>query len=225
MFLLSTGTDSLDSINDDSTTVTAASRSSATFIPRRSVKAKRSVVWRYFKSVDDQSFDVECILCSSMVARTSTSTSNLLHHVQTRHTNEYNIIHKTIKSKTHASAQRLPLSSERSTHLNKLAADLVISNLLPLSLVESPHLQRIFPEAEPSYILPKRKYFLKNILQQLYDETRRKVQEDLNAATSMSLMLSRCFHLEFYVFRCLSDNRHMDITSESKLYNCDSSFY
>ncbi|CAF1683957.1 unnamed protein product, partial [Adineta ricciae] len=61
-----------------------------------------------------------------------------------------------MKSRTKGATQRLPLSSDRSSHLTKLAADFIICNLLPLSLVESPQVQFIFQEAEPSYVLPKR---------------------------------------------------------------------
>jgi hypothetical protein len=133
--------------------------SSITLTPRRSVKAKRNLVWRYFKVLDDESFDTECILCSSIVARTSTSPSNLLDHIQTCHDNEFQIVNKAMKSKTNAVGQQLPLSSDRSSQLTKLAADLIISNLLPLSLIESPQLQIIFQETESSYVLPRQKCF------------------------------------------------------------------
>lgn len=85
----------------------------------------------------------------------------MLHHVQTRHESEYQVMNKARRSKANDGHQQLPLSSERSSHLTRLAAHLVISNLLPLSLVENPQLQLIFQEAEPSYVLPKRKYIVK----------------------------------------------------------------
>ena len=44
---------------------------------------------------------------------------------------EYQVVNKTMRSKTDDAPQRLPLSSDRSSHLTKLAADLIISNLLP----------------------------------------------------------------------------------------------
>jgi hypothetical protein len=175
--------------NNNTTNITTALPSSITLTPRRSVKAKRSLVWRYFKASDDNSFDAECILCSSTISRTSTSTSNLLHHIQSRHDTEFQIINKSMKSKTTESAQRLPLSSDRSSQLTKLAADLIISNLLPLSIVESPQLQKIFQEAEPSYVLPKRKYFVGNILNKMYNETREKVYNDLQSAPGKYLTL------------------------------------
>ncbi len=172
----------IPSLDDNSTNSTIPLPSSITVTPRPSVKAKRSLVWRYFRVIDEKSFDVECILCSSKVPRKSTSTSNMLHHVQTRHENEYQMVNKAMRSKTNDTPQRLPLSSDRSSHLTKLAADLIISNLLPLSLVENPQLQLIFREAEPSYVLPKRKYFIGNVLNQMYDQTRTKVQNELDSA-------------------------------------------
>ena len=160
--------------------------SSITLIPRRSVKAKHSLVWRYFKSLDDKSFDAECLLYSSII--TCTSTSNMLHHIQTCHNNEFQIVNKAMKLKTAAAAQRLPRSSDRSAQLTKLATDLIISNLLPLSLVESLQLQMIFQEAEPSYVLPKRKYFVGNVLNQMYNETRQKVDSELQSVTGKYLI-------------------------------------
>jgi hypothetical protein len=129
---------------NNTTSIQTTLPSSITITPRRSIKAKRSLVWRYFKILDDKSFDAECILCSTIVTRTSTSTSNLLHHIQARHDSEFQVVNKAMKSKSAALAQRLSLSSDRSFELTRLAADLIISNLLPLSIVESPQLQMIF---------------------------------------------------------------------------------
>lgn len=135
---------------NNTTTITTALSSSITVTPRRSVKAKLSLVCRYFKGLDDVTLDVECLLCSATIPRPSTSTSNLLHHIQTRHDTEYQLVYKALKSKTTAATPRLSLSSERSSQLTKLAADLIISNFLPLSIVESAERQMIFQEAEPS---------------------------------------------------------------------------
>jgi hypothetical protein len=176
------------SFDNSTTNLTTTLPSSITLTPRRSVKAKRSLVWRYFKVLDDKSLNAECMLCSSVVPRTSTSTSNLLHHIQTRHDNEFQIVNKTMKSRTANLVQRLPLSSDRSAHLTGLAANLIISNLLPLSIVESPQLQMIFQEAEPSFALPKRKYFVENVLNEMYTETREKVQRELQCAIGKFLI-------------------------------------
>jgi hypothetical protein len=185
------------STENNTTSITTALPSSITITPRRSVKAKRSLAWRYFKVLDDTTLDVECLLCSATIPRTSTSTSNLLHHIQTRHDTEYQLVNKAMKSKTIAATPRLSLSSERSTQLTQLAADLIISNFLPLSIVESHELQMIFQEAEPSYILPKRKYFVGNVLNKMYNEIREKVQTELQSATGKCLIT---FSYLFYSF-------------------------
>ena len=177
----------LSSNNNEASTV-STSTSSISQTSRRLVKAKRSLVWRYFKNSDDKSLNAECILCSSIISRSSTSTSNLLHHIQARHKDAFQVMNKSMKSKTTELSQRLPLSSARSSQLTQLAAELIISNLLPLSLVESPQLQRIFQEAEPTYVLPKRKYFIGNVLNQMYEEIRQKVQNELQSATGKFLV-------------------------------------
>lgn len=175
---------------DDSTDLSAAQQSSndplahsSTVIntPRPSLKAKRSLVWRYFTPCND-TLDAECMLCTTSVARTSTSTSNLLYHIQAHHPNEYLIVNKAKEPKSIESVPRLPLSSNRSAELTKLAAELIIENLLPLSIIESPQLRAIFQQAEPSYSLPKRKYFVNNVLHEMYVERRKKVQKELEDA-------------------------------------------
>ena len=195
--------------SDDSTMdLTTTLPSSITLTPRRSLKAKRSLVWRYFKVLSDKSLNAECMLCSSVVTRTSSSTSNLLHHIQTRHDNEFQIVNKSMKSRTPELVQRLPLSSDRSAHLTKLAANLIIYNLLPLSIVESPQLQMIFQEAEPSFVLPKRKYFVGNVLNHMYTETREKVQRELQYAIGKLLMSI------WYLFNFLFDVLGVCLTTD-----------
>ena len=149
--------------------------------PRRIVKAKRSLVWRYFNAVKDEAYNVECTLCSSVILRRSTSTSNLLHHMQTQHNSDYQHINKSMKSQalTSESSGRLPLTSDRSIHLTKLIADLIVHNFLPLSIVESSQFQSILHEAEPSYVVPKRKYFINNVLKDMYGQVRDKVHQEL----------------------------------------------
>ena len=166
--------------NSTNSTISSASLISVT--PRPTLEAKRSLVWRYFQVIDEKSFDVECILCSTKVLRKSTSTSNMLHHVQTHHENEYQLVNKAMLSKTRDVPQRLPLSNDRLAHLTRLAANLIILNLLPLSLVENPHSNLIFQEAERSNVLPKRKYFIKHVLNEMYNETRKRVQNELHSS-------------------------------------------
>ncbi|CAF4343054.1 unnamed protein product, partial [Rotaria sordida] len=157
----------------------STSPSSSSTTPRRILKPKRSLVWRYFNTINHDELHVECVVCSSTIIRKSTSTSNLLHHIQSQHNSEYQNINKSMKSKsqmrTTESTPRLPLSSERSVYLSKLIVDFIIYNYLPLSIVESSQLQAIFQEAEPSYLIPQQKYFVNKIFQDMYVEIRRNV--------------------------------------------------
>lgn len=83
---------------------------------------------------------------------------------------------------TSESFGRLPLTSDRSIHLTKLIADLIVHSFLPLSIVESSQFQRILHEAEPSYVIPKRKYFINNVLKDMYVQVRDKVHQELQQA-------------------------------------------
>ncbi|CAF0798414.1 unnamed protein product [Didymodactylos carnosus] len=128
---------------------------SSTATQRKTVRAKRSHVWRYFKSNNDNTSNTTCVLCSTVINRQSTSTSNLFHHLEQSHIHEYQCIMKIMKSSRSSSIPRLRLDSQRDEDLIRLAADLLIRDLLPLSIVESPQLQAIFHQAEPSFDLPK----------------------------------------------------------------------
>ncbi|CAF4433214.1 unnamed protein product [Rotaria sp. Silwood2] len=174
--------------------ICSTSTSPLSITPRRIVKAKRSLVWRYFNDMKDDVLNVECVLCSSVITRKSTSTSDLLHHIQIQHNVEYQHLNKVMKSQTQISdsTTRLPLTSDRSIHLTKLIADLIIYNFLPLSVVESPHLQAILAEAEPSYTIPRRKYFTNNVLQEMYSDVQQKVYEELQQAPGICLTTDIC---------------------------------
>ncbi|CAF1626610.1 unnamed protein product [Rotaria magnacalcarata] len=52
------------SVVNHSTSTTSTSGASVT--PRSIVKAKRSLVWRYFKLTKNDLLNFECVLCSSM---------------------------------------------------------------------------------------------------------------------------------------------------------------
>jgi len=94
-----------------------------------------------------------------------------------------------LQTRTSDLSSRLPLTSDRSLHLTKLIADLIIYNFLPISIVESPCLQAILQEAEPSYVVPKRKYFINNVFQEMYDEVRQKVYEELKTVPDDSFYI------------------------------------
>ncbi|CAF1969202.1 unnamed protein product [Rotaria magnacalcarata] len=156
---------------------------------RKIVKPKRSLVWRYFNVLQHSVLNVKCLLCASIVIRKSTSTSSLLHHLQIQHSAEYQTLIRSMKSITGTSnaTTRLPLTCDRSIFLTKLIADLIIHNFLPLSIVESSHLQTIFQELEPSYIIPQRKYFLKNVLNEMYTELKQSIYNELQLASAVCL--------------------------------------
>ena len=67
--------------------------------------------------------------------------------------------------------------------------------------MENPELQLIFQEAEPSYVLPKRKYFIGNVFNQMYDQSRTKVQSELHSALGECWYWSiYCSHPLMYIF-------------------------
>ncbi|CAF4454942.1 unnamed protein product [Didymodactylos carnosus] len=153
------------------------SPSPSSVIKRTSLKVKRSPAWRYFQT-ETSSLNAGCILCKLIIKRATSTTSNLLYHLAHQHPNEYKLISKLSKQSFN-NQTRLPLGSERGEQLTRLAVEFIIHDLLPLSTIESPKLQAIFHEAEPSSNLPKRKYLMTNILQHMYNEIRDLVIEQL----------------------------------------------
>ncbi len=75
---------------------------------------------------------------------------------------------------------------------------MIIHNFLPLSIVESPHLQAIIEEAEPSYVLPKRKYFTNNVFHEMYNQVRQKVYEELQLASGNTLYIYDHLHIVLF---------------------------
>ncbi|CAF2086686.1 unnamed protein product [Rotaria magnacalcarata] len=177
----STGVSSTSVVNHSAGTT---STSGASVTPRSIVKAKRSLVWRYFKVTINDLLNVESVLCSSIICRKTSSTSNLLYHMQTHHSLEYLNLNKSMKLQGRQSdlTGRLPLTSDRALYLNKLVADVIIRNFLPPSIVESSELKTIFHKAEPSYVIPSRKYFINNVLKAMYKEIRDKVYAELQVS-------------------------------------------
>ncbi|CAF1577656.1 unnamed protein product, partial [Didymodactylos carnosus] len=86
--------------------------------------------------------------------RATSTTSNLLCHLEHQHPNEYKLISKLSK-RSFNNPIRLPLNSERDEQLTRLAVEFIKYDLLPLTTIESPKLQTIFHQTEPSCNLPK----------------------------------------------------------------------
>jgi len=56
-----------------------------------------------------------------------------------------------------------------------------------LSIVESPQLKSIFYEAEPSYVIPTRKFFINNVLRIMYKEIRERVHVELQQSPGIPM--------------------------------------
>jgi hypothetical protein len=99
---------------------------------------------------------------------------------------------------TWESSGRSPLTSDRSIHLTKLIADRIVHSFLPLSIVESSQFQSILHEAEPSYVIPKRNYFVNTVLKDTYGRVRDKVHQELQQTVGNV----RSTHLDLHIL-CL----------------------
>lgn len=111
--------------------------------------------------------------------------------MEIHHSNEYQSIVKLMKSqiRTSDSRPRLPLTSDRSIFLTKLIANLIIHDFLSISIVESSHLQAIFHEIEPSYVIPGRKYFMKNVFDEMYNQVKQNIYTELQLASGLGFSI------------------------------------
>ena len=109
--------------------------------------------------------------------------------MEVHHSSDYESIVKPMISQIRGtdSAISLPLISDRSIFLTKLIADIIMHNFLPLSIVESPFLQAILHELEPSYVIPKRRYFMGNVFHEIYSQVKQNIYHALQLASDLSL--------------------------------------
>ena len=71
--------------------------------------------------------------------------------------------------------------------LHKAIGRYMAADLRPLSTVESPAFQKLVHELDPKYKLPGRTYFSSTVLPDLYQETRRYVEEALQQACQVAI--------------------------------------
>ncbi|CAF1294550.1 unnamed protein product [Didymodactylos carnosus] len=154
----------------------------------RVIKRKsRSLVWNYFSKLTDD--NALCTLCQATITRTGTTTSSFIYHLSSKHPEEHNLMKKKLRLTKKSEFTSLPLDNERSQYLTRLAAEFLIYNLLPMSLVDCPKLQTIFTEIEPSYGLPCRKYMMKTVLEKMYNDTRTQVANELKNTNGVCLTM------------------------------------
>ena len=124
-----------------------------------------------------------------MISMYTGGTSNLMHHLEAKHPNEY----CKAKSKESGDESDKPLkqtslpvrpsvkrcSLAHSKEINTAIADFVVLDLRPIAVVDGCGFNKLLTCLEPGYIVPSRK-FVMNSLKQRYSVMKQKLQESLS---------------------------------------------
>ena len=133
--------------------------------------ASRSRVFTQFGEPQDMTpgsttLRVQCNHCSATVTASTKATSNLLVHLKRHHPN----IHKAIQNPepvsqpamsqfittTPTTPQKWKHTDPRQQIVSDLLVQFIMSNLLPLSIVESEEFHKFTEKLNPSYVIPSR---------------------------------------------------------------------
>ena len=79
-----------------------------------------------------------------------------------------------------------PTTKARSQKITRLITNVIVGDLRPINLVEGKHFKALVSYLEPSYVLPSRKTFTKQI-DGRYDESKTTLVTDLKKVTHMAL--------------------------------------
>ncbi|XP_064480381.1 zinc finger BED domain-containing protein 4-like [Ornithodoros turicata] len=148
-------------------------------------KKKRSAVWKYF---EESATGGKCKTCGASL-QTPTGTTALANHLR-RHVlvfKEYQNECQQLKDGTQRKItdtmkRQDTISSRRKEALDAKVARMIAVDLQPFSIVNDRGFRELMTEAVPGYTPPSRTSLSRTIIPKLYDDTRRKVQEELRAA-------------------------------------------
>ena len=169
---------------------------------------KRSPIWKYFVLAEDSRLHI-CQLCKDEVPRGGQSTksymtTNLVHHLKTKHGQEY-VEYEKKKSEKQNEAPQASLSNEaaplwnislmeaaelrKQWDINDASAKgihrkiglMIAVDCQPISVIENSDFKALIHALAPKYRIPSRKYFAEtvtpNIAQGIRAEVQAKLQE------------------------------------------------
>lgn len=106
---------------------------------------------------------------------------------------------KRFKTSTGSSTSRQPTLEEtidrgkmwdindpRAQKVHKLIGEMIVLDLQPFSIVEDTGFRGLLNYAFPHYQIPSRKYIKENIVQDMYESARNKIQEEIDTAKHLS---------------------------------------
>ena len=168
---------------------------------------RRSIVWKFFDLVEQDKDgkkirNAACKICADTTLTYAGGTSNLMHHLEAKHPNEYCKAKNEESDETDKPMKQTSLpvcpsikkcSLARSKEINMAIADFVVLDLRPVAVVDGHGFNRLLNCLEPGYTVPSRT-FVMNSLKQQYSVMKQKLQESLcvrNLAFTTDIWTSR----------------------------------
>ncbi|XP_067301389.1 E3 SUMO-protein ligase ZBED1-like [Pseudorasbora parva] len=181
--------------------------------PEELVSKKRttgSIIWIYFgfKASDEQQTDVYCRECRKLVPTKASSTTNLFHHLQTRHKLAYeectrlripatkptcsdNTTNTNVTQITLHKALPWSVEYERKSarwcSITESVAFHIAVDMAPISVIEQRGFIRMLKTLDPRYSLPSRHYFARQELPRLYTTERKRLAGEMEKVTYYAL--------------------------------------
>jgi len=164
--------------------------------------AKRiSIAWKFFELVKHQKDgkavkQAECTLCPDTTLTYAGETSNLIHHLEAKHSVEYNKVKDgEMEEDDKPAMKQLSLevglstkkcSSARSKEIHAAISGFIVLDLRPIAVVDGNGFKRVLKCIEPAYVVPSR-IFVMNSLKQMYTAIKHKLQESFHLCDSLAL--------------------------------------
>ena len=155
---------------------------------------RQSIVWKFFDLVEQEKDgkkikNAACKICVDTILTYASGTSNLMHHLEAKHPNEYckaKNEESGNKSDTPLNQTSLPVrpsvkrcSLARNKEINTAIADFVALDLCPIAVVDGCGFNNLLTCLEPGYTVHSR-MFVMNSLKQWYSIMKQKLQESLS---------------------------------------------
>ena len=166
----------------------------------------KSQVWKHFEISDGDSSSVICKICNTRISRgslkcsTSYNTSNMRKHILSKH-REVSLAKESTPSTSKSTAPGMQpsitvamqkqkvydINDPRAKAISKHIGTMIVKDLQPFSIVEDAGFQGLMKHIVPQYNIPSRRYFVDNVIGELYHDTRAKLVSSISSVKQLSL--------------------------------------
>ena len=171
---------------------------------------RRCIIWKFFDLVEHKKDgkkikQAECNLCPDTILTYAGGTSNLIHHLEAKHSVEYSKARDNETDETDKpTMKQLPLvvspstkkcSLARTKEINTALLNFIVLDLRLIAVVDGTGFNQLLNCVEPGYVVPSRT-FVMNYLKQRYTAMKHTLQESFrlicdNLALTTDIWTSR----------------------------------